>query len=76
MLPLCGTTPPDGATLAPEQLSAWLAARLAPYQQPRYIVVVPDFERTPSQRIMKHRLTTLGGQTWDRLAEATDPKQV
>jgi crotonobetaine/carnitine-CoA ligase len=66
----------DGATLAPEQFSAWLAARLAPYQQPRYIVVVPDFERTPSQRIMKHRLATLGGQTWDRLAEASDPKQV
>ena len=57
-----------GATLAPQELSGWLAERLAPYQNPRYIVMVDDFERTASQRIMKHRLGTLSAITWDRRA--------
>ena len=55
-----------GETLAPAELSAWLGKRLAPYQNPRYIVVIDEFERTPSQRIMKHRLTARTEQAWDR----------
>jgi crotonobetaine/carnitine-CoA ligase len=56
-----------GVTLAPQELSEWLAERLAPYQNPRYIVMVDEFERTASQRIMKHKLMA---QTtaWDRAA--------
>ena len=57
-----------GAVLTPHELSAWLAERLAPYQNPRYIVMVDDFERTASQRIMKHRLATLDATEWDRMA--------
>ena len=49
-----------GAALEPRELSDWLAERLAPYQNPRYIVMVDEFERTASQRIMKHKLATLG----------------
>jgi crotonobetaine/carnitine-CoA ligase len=57
-----------GAALTPQELSDWLAERLAPYQNPRYIVMVDDFERTASQRIMKHRLATLDAAAWDRMA--------
>lgn len=58
-----------GVEIDPMELSAWLAERLAPYQNPRYIVVVADFERTPSQRIMKHRLTQRSEPVWDRLRD-------
>jgi crotonobetaine/carnitine-CoA ligase len=55
-----------GAALDAPALSAWLAERLAPYQNPRYIVMVDDFERTASQRIMKHRLGAHSAVAWDR----------
>jgi crotonobetaine/carnitine-CoA ligase len=58
----------DGAALAPQELSDWLAQRLAPYQNPRYIVMVSEFERTASQRIMKHKLGVRGEAVWDRMA--------
>ncbi len=58
-----------GATEDPGALSAWLAERLAPFQQPRYIAFVDEFERTPSKRIMKHRLSPARAECWDRLAE-------
>jgi len=57
-----------GAALAPQELSDWLAERLAPYQNPRYIVMVGEFERTASQRIMKHKLAALTEAGWDRMA--------
>lgn len=57
-----------GAALAPQELSDWLAERLAPYQNPRYIAIVDDFERTASQRIMKHKLAALTVAAWDRMA--------
>lgn len=60
--------PRAGAALDPQELSHWLGERLAPYQNPRYIVMVADFERTASQRIMKHRLSTLTEPVWDRMA--------
>ncbi len=56
-----------GVALDPAELSAWLAERLAPYQNPRYIRVVDGFERTPSERIMKHRLSRALDDGWDRL---------
>ena len=46
----------------------WLSSRLAPYQNPRYIAVVDDFERTASQRIMKHKLSPRLDDCWDRMA--------
>jgi carnitine-CoA ligase len=56
------------AALGPQELSDWLAERLAPYQNPRYIVMVDEFERTASQRIMKHKLPGLTAAAWDRMA--------
>lgn len=46
----------------------WLADRLAPYQLPRYVEIVDEFERTPSQRIMKHKLSKEVAGSWDRFA--------
>jgi crotonobetaine/carnitine-CoA ligase len=58
--------PRAGAALAAGDLSDWLAERLAPYQNPRYIVMVDEFERTASQRIMKHKLAALPATAWER----------
>ncbi|MEO8133874.1 MAG: AMP-binding protein, partial [Betaproteobacteria bacterium] len=49
--------PKNGRHLDPAEMSAWISQRLAPYQNPRYIAVVDEFERTASQRIMKHKLS-------------------
>jgi len=58
----------DGAAIEPPALSRWLGQRLAPYQNPRYIAFVDEFERTASQRIMKHRLPPGLDDCWDRAA--------
>jgi crotonobetaine/carnitine-CoA ligase len=57
------------AHLAAHELSEWLSSRLARFQRPRYITIVDQFERTPSQRIMKHKLSRRTDDAWD--AEAT-----
>ncbi len=59
--------PKAGARIGAPELLAWLEPRLASYQLPRYVAVVDDFERTPSQRIMKHRLSTATDECFDRL---------
>jgi crotonobetaine/carnitine-CoA ligase len=61
--------PKIGASIRPAEVSTWLSARLASYQNPRYIAVVDEFERTPSQRIMKHKLSKRLDDCWDRLAK-------
>jgi len=58
----------EGETSAPAELTAWLADRLTPYQLPRYIAWVSDFERTPSQRIAKSALPRTTTDCWDRLS--------
>jgi len=60
--------PKPGATVDPAELSAFLAERLAPFQNPRYIAIIDEFERTPSQRIMKHKLSKETAGCWDRMA--------
>jgi len=59
------------AHLAASELSEWLSLRLARYQRPRYIAMVEEFERTPSQRIMKHKLSRRTDDAWDAAAAAT-----
>jgi crotonobetaine/carnitine-CoA ligase len=61
-------SPKPGCTVDPAELSRWLGERLAPYQNPRYLAVVDAFERTPSQRIMKHRLPPGRDGCFDRVA--------
>jgi len=59
--------PKVGTTPSADALSDWLKSRLAHYQMPRYIAFVNSFERTPSQRIMKHKLSKANNDAWDRL---------
>jgi crotonobetaine/carnitine-CoA ligase len=61
--------PRNGTKTGPRELSRWLSQRLAPYQNPRYIAFVDRFERTPSQRIMKHTLSKRLDDCWDRLLD-------
>jgi crotonobetaine/carnitine-CoA ligase len=63
--------PREGARIDAAALSGWLGKRLAPYQNPRYIALVDEFERTASQRIMKHKLSPRLDDCWDRAAMAT-----
>ncbi len=58
-----------GARADADALGAWLGQRLAGFQVPRYIAFVKSFDRTPSQRIMKHRLPHSTNDCWDRMAE-------
>jgi crotonobetaine/carnitine-CoA ligase len=68
--------PKPGASLDLAALSDWLGERLAPYQNPRYLAVVEAFERTPSQRIMKHTLPRTVEGSWDRLAHRKERARV
>jgi crotonobetaine/carnitine-CoA ligase len=61
--------PKPGSTINLPALSAWLAERLAPFQNPRYLSIVDEFERTPSLRIVKHRLPKEIAGSFDRLAQ-------
>jgi crotonobetaine/carnitine-CoA ligase len=60
--------PKTGMSLLPRELAGWLAPRLARYQRPRYIAIVEAFERTPSQRIMEHKLSKRTDDAWDATA--------
>jgi len=62
--------PREGLSVDLAALSAWLAERLAPYQNPRYLAQVAEFERTPSLRIMKQKLSPARDDGYDRLADA------
>jgi crotonobetaine/carnitine-CoA ligase len=66
-------TPKPGAAIDLAELSAWLSERLAPYQHPRYLAVIEEFERTPSLRIMKHRLPRDATSCFDRQAVESRP---
>ena len=65
--------PKAGAHLRAHELANWLASRLARFQRPRYIAIVEEFERTPSQRIMKHKLSRRIDDAWDAKAQASTP---
>ena len=58
--------PKKGEEIDLAGLSGWLAGRLPPFQQPRYIAIVHEFPRTASERIMKHMLARDVGDCWDR----------
>jgi len=57
-----------GRSYSPSGLVAWCADRLAGFQLPRYIVEVDHFDKTASERIIKHALPRDIAGAWDRLA--------
>ncbi|MBT8077812.1 MAG: AMP-binding protein [Gammaproteobacteria bacterium] len=56
--------------LDPARLFAFLEPRMAHYMLPRYIRILPELPKTPTQKIQKHLLRTQGvtNDTWDREA--------
>src|SRR5262249_48036219 len=59
-----------GTQLAADELGDWLSSRLSRFQRPRYIAMVEEFERTPSQRIIKHKLSKGTEDAWDAEARS------
>ena len=59
-----------GARVDPAQWLGFLRPRLPPFMLPRYVRVVDDFPRTPTQKIEKYRLRAAGllPGDWDREA--------
>jgi len=57
-----------GATITPPQLSDWLTGQLGSYQNPRYIKIIEQFDRTPSHRIIRQELSRDLADCWDRYA--------
>jgi crotonobetaine/carnitine-CoA ligase len=58
----------EGRTIDAQGLLMYLLPRMPHYMVPRYIRVVDDFPRTPTQRVQKHLLRKEGvtADTWDR----------
>jgi len=66
VLAVVATVP--GATLDPLDLLEFLRPRLAHFMLPRYVRVLDDLPRTPTQKVEKHVLRSAGvtPDTWDR----------
>jgi carnitine-CoA ligase len=65
-----------GASLDPAELCAFCAERLPGFMVPRYVEVVGELPRTPTNKVAKHELRAAGDngitpQTWDREAART-----
>lgn len=60
--------PVPGRTIDPEQLLDFLQSRMAHFMLPRYIRLLEDLPRTPTQKVEKHVLRSAGltSDTWDR----------
>jgi crotonobetaine/carnitine-CoA ligase len=58
-----------GQTATPEELFDWCLSRLPGFAVPRYIELVGQFPRTPSEKVQKNILRAAGvtAATWDRV---------
>lgn len=54
-----------GQTVDPASIYDWCEKHLAYYQLPRFIEIVPDFPRGPTQRIRKSELPASAEAGWD-----------
>lgn len=65
---MVAVVPRPGTQLDPERLIAWCAQRMARHMLPRYVDVVPELPKTPTEKVEKHRLAGRGvtASTWDR----------
>jgi crotonobetaine/carnitine-CoA ligase len=63
----CSSSAGQGRCSTPRHCRAGSPSGSRPTRNPRYIVMVDEFERTASLRIMKHRLP-LAAAAWDRTA--------
>ena len=60
--------PTQGALVDPAELLDFLRPRLAHFMLPRYVRIIPELPRTPTQKIEKYVLRQQGltSDTWDR----------
>ncbi len=60
----------DGVSLDPAELIHFLVPRMAHFMVPRYVRIVPELPKTPTQKVQKHLLRSDGitSDTWDREA--------
>lgn len=61
-------SPVAGALIDPVELIQFLQPRLAHFMLPRYIRIIPELPKTPTQKVEKHLLRTAGlnDDSWDR----------
>lgn len=59
-----------GLTLAPAEVLAYCAGRMAHFMVPKYIEFVPELPKTPNGKVQKQKLRAMGvtATTWDREA--------
>jgi crotonobetaine/carnitine-CoA ligase len=67
---LCVVAPVPGGAIDPQELVEFLRPRLAHFMLPRYVRIVEELPKTPTQKIQKHVLRKEGitADTWDREA--------
>jgi len=60
--------PVDGANIDSKELFEFLEPRMAHFMLPRYIRVIGELPKTPTQKVQKHLLKSDGvtADTWDR----------
>ena len=58
----------EGAALDPAELIAFLRVRMAHFMVPRFVRIVSELPKTPTQKVQKHLLRSEGitADTWDR----------
>jgi crotonobetaine/carnitine-CoA ligase len=59
--------PAQGRTPDPDNILRWCRQQLPRYQIPRYIAFVEEFDKTPTLRIKKERLSRSTAGCWDRM---------
>ena len=63
--------PRPGSEIDPAELSAFCAERMAAFQVPRYIRVIAELPKTPTEKVQKFELRAQGiASAWDRLASS------
>jgi crotonobetaine/carnitine-CoA ligase len=69
--------PVAGKEIEPLELFRFLEPRMAHFMLPRFIRVVDELPKTPTQKVQKHLLKKAGitGATWDREAEGITVKR-
>jgi carnitine-CoA ligase len=67
----------EGTTLDPPELIRFLLPRMAHFMVPRYIRVVAELPKTPTQKVQKHLIRSEGvtADTWDRAAAGIEVKR-
>ena len=62
--------PVAGHRIDPAELVHYLAARMAHFMVPRYVRILPELPKTPTQKVQKNILRGEGvtADTWDREA--------